>query len=373
MSSSSQASSPQEDYGSITHLCTELGYPEGASKASGSLAGKAVNFRKAFMGEDELPKFPTSHLDPLVQRCASEFLIKHARLFTNTPLVYPDNVDKLRDWLAKLMCAQQLKYLTNKDYNDSKKRDREDRIISVGSKLKRQRVNPLKTAGGQQASQFDIPIDLTDEDSEDSFPSFGLQNNPNSRRPSPSPEPRPRPEAQGSQARRINTPEHTHTPQSRHNNPSLPDKQPERGARGTSPARESAGIPPSGPASKAARRSRTSKPNLTFILEDEDYAPDEANPLQSSVFRSSTLREFFDIFCKRSGRDLGSVDSLTFNYGWAKDSFTVDKTDDDASWEKTKRTVEKRFNRIARSTPEKTNFQIDVAGPDADGWVEFSI
>lgn len=94
MSSGSQKSSPQEDYGSITYLCTKLGHPEGASKASGSFSAMAVSFRKAYMGEDELHTFPTSHLDPIAQRCASKFLIKHARLFMDTPLMYPDNVDK---------------------------------------------------------------------------------------------------------------------------------------------------------------------------------------------------------------------------------------------------------------------------------------
>lgn len=94
MSTECQTQPSREDYGSVTHLCTKLGYPGVASKASGTLSCMAVNYRKTFMGEDELARFPTSHLDPVAQQCASEFIVKHARMFKERPLKYPEDMDK---------------------------------------------------------------------------------------------------------------------------------------------------------------------------------------------------------------------------------------------------------------------------------------
>lgn len=106
---------------------------------------------------------------------------------------------------------------------------------------------------------------------------------------------------------------------------------------------------------------------LTFILENINRSPDHDNPLAADVFRSSTMSQFFDLFCQRSGRNRQSTNYLTFKYNWGgRDSFIVKEKGNEVDWEEIKERVRDTFlmARDRVSNKKQVRFQVWVMGPE---------
>lgn len=106
---------------------------------------------------------------------------------------------------------------------------------------------------------------------------------------------------------------------------------------------------------------------LTFILENANRSPDHDNPLPADIFRSSSISQFFDLFCQRSGRSRETTNYLTFKYNWGgRDSFVVKEQGNEVDWEEIKERVKDTFlmARDRVSNRKQLRFQVWVMGPE---------
>ncbi|CZR58527.1 uncharacterized protein PAC_08419 [Phialocephala subalpina] len=100
-------------------------------------------------------------------------------------------------------------------------------------------------------------------------------------------------------------------------------------------------------------------PRLKLILENERRRLDFEDPLSAEVFKATTLQQFFDVFCRRSGRAFGPAPTLTFTPSWPDDPFEVASTDTDAAWEAVKEDVGNKFV-VASRTLKDHKFRLRV-------------
>ncbi|KAE8441466.1 hypothetical protein EG329_004922 [Mollisiaceae sp. DMI_Dod_QoI] len=113
--------------------------------------------------------------------------------------------------------------------------------------------------------------------------------------------------------------------------------------------------------------STTQPKRLSFILENSKRSPDHDNHLSAETFRSSSINEFFALFCERSGRDRAATTYLTFKYNWGyRDSFTVKEYGNEVHWEEIKERVKDTFLMARDRLRRHARFQVWVMGPEEE-------
>lgn len=93
MSSEVQTPPSVVDYGTVTTLCSALGFEgeRGPSRASNSLSTLASNFRKEFKQTHNIESFPLTYQDENAQQCASRFLFRYDHFFADARAKYDEN------------------------------------------------------------------------------------------------------------------------------------------------------------------------------------------------------------------------------------------------------------------------------------------
>ncbi|KAE8441468.1 hypothetical protein EG329_004924 [Mollisiaceae sp. DMI_Dod_QoI] len=386
-------------YGKVADLCAALDY-----NGEDNLKRKTIKFRLAFKKLHNLDSFPLVYREDKAQECAMAFVDKFGHLFPDDAL---ENRDRLTNRIARIMCTQEAFNRRNRRQNGWKRKNMEfdDESDDYGESDESE-IEPIRP----RHMSFNVP-DQSSHPANSSYksPSHEPQSQSldesGSHRPNAPPRTVTQHAAESTLSRNPSAVSNDrHTPAldrasegSTDKLHSVPDSTPARDHPiydERSPTRQvptPQAFTPQAPTLQVftpqtstphaptpqvstlevptpqvpAPHITITGPKLEFILEDMDLQPDDENPLPSRIFRDSSINEFFDIFCDRSGRARGSVDFLTFTCTWGHKnfSFKTAKTDSESTWQKIEERIGKRFNVASSAWTEETEFQIWVTRP----------